>query len=435
MSSPKTSQKDLSSILHAAGPGGKPRRRAWLIAGAVLVTAAAAYAALRRPDPSKGAPAFATTALAKGDVTLTITSTGNLKPTNEVTIGSELSGTVMEVLVEANDRVTKGQPLAILDTTKLSQQTLSSKASLKAAQAKQAQCEATLREADANLERLRELNRLSGGRSPSKLDMDSAEASDSRARADLLSAQANVEQLEAQVKANETDLAKGVIRSPIDGIVLTRSVEPGQTVAASFTAPELFVIAENLSNMKLTISVAEADIGRLAAGQKARFTVDAWPGRTYTANVVRVSYGSSVTNNVVTYETELEVRNDDLSLRPGMTATADVTVARSSGVFRVPATALRFDPASSMPQGGAAQNKTFLQSLMPMPPRMPSGKAPGGEAGPADAQGARIWLLRDGMPVPVPVKVGLSDGRNTEISGENLQEGQPVITRSQAPAS
>jgi HlyD family secretion protein len=244
-----------------------------------------------------------------------------------------------------------------------------------------------------------------------------------------------VGEAEAQVRINENDLSKAIIKSPIDGIVLTRSIEPGQTVAASFTAPELFVIAEKLERMKLKVAIAEADIGRVAKGQKSTFTVDAWPDRSYTAGVSIVSYGSAVTQNVVTYEADLEVSNDDLSLRPGMTATADIRVAESINVFLVPTAALRFVPLAPEASGPGAAKKSFVQSLIPMPTRNRSRPAAtDADLKPADS-GAHIWVLRDGQPVSIAVKLGLTDGRVTEITGEGLADGLLVILRANAPSA
>lgn len=431
------SAPDLAAILQTDGTGKKTMRRTFLLlTGVVLAGAVGGYFWRQHAVARNAGPAFVSEPVRRGDLGLTITATGNLEPTNEVTVGSELSGIVLEVYVDTNDHVTKGQPLAKLDTTKLSQQTLSSRASVASAQARVAQTEATLKETQATLARQKELHRLSGGKVPSRAEMDSAIATAERAQADLEVTQAAVNEARAQLSINETDLGKALIKSPIDGIVLTRNIEPGQTVAASFTAPELFVIAEKLEHMKLIVAVAEADIGRVAKAQQATFTVDAWPNRQYTAKVLKVAYGSAVTDNVVTYETELEVSNDDLSLRPGMTATADIHVARSQGVFLVPTAALRFDPTRTTTPATrpAAESKTFVQSLTFRPPRRNGGRPSGDDAGStkhaASPDGtARIWILRDNQPVPLTVKIGLSDGRHTEISGDGVVEGLPVIVR------
>ena len=435
---PSSSTPDLAALIRSGGPARRSRRLLWLAgAGVLVLLLLGLWLGQRQADRNRPSP-FVTEALHRGDLSLTITATGNLAPTNSITVGSELSGTVLEVYVDANDHVTKGQPLAKLDTTKLLQTAASARATVVSSQAKVAEAEATVREDQATLTRQEELNRLSGGKSPSRSDLETSRATLDRAKATLASTQADLSQAQAQLDVAETDVSKAVIKSPIDGIVLTRSIEPGQTVAASFTAPELFVIAEKLERMKLDVTVAEADIARVARGQIARFTVDAWPDRVYTAGVIRVSYGSTTSNNVVTYATELTVTNDDLTLRPGMTAIADIRVAESKNVFLVSNTALRFDPASALPAPGTAgaPKKSFLQSLMPMPPRM--AKRPEGTAGdkPAATPGtARIWVLRDGMPQPIEVKTGLSDGRHTEISADELTADLPVIVRASLPSS
>lgn len=375
-------------------------------------------------------PKYVTEALHHGAVTLIITATGNLVPTNQVIVGSELSGTTLEVFVDINDRVTKGQALARLDTSKLAQQTESSHAAVTYAQAKAALAQATAIESTTALTRQQEVRRLSGGDIPSKLEIDTAIAAADRARADLLSTQASVAVAKAQVSINENDLAKAIIKSPIDGIVLTRSIEPGQTVAASFTAPQLFIIAEKLERMKLNVTIAEADIGRVTNGQPSTFTVDAWPDRQYSATVQRVAFGSAVTDNVVTYLAELAVNNDDLSLRPGMTATADIRVADSSNVFVVPAAALRFNPSAAADSASTAK-KSFVQSLIPMPTRNKSRPTEPDDG--VGMSGAHIWVLREGVPESIPVKAGLSDGHHTEISGAGLNDGLMVILRVATP--
>ncbi|MGE9270717.1 MAG: efflux RND transporter periplasmic adaptor subunit [Verrucomicrobiales bacterium] len=400
----------------------------WGIPIVIATGSIASFAVWKNHDDARtSGPRFTTTKIEHGDIALTITTTGTLEPTNQVTIGSEVSGTVVEVYVDLNDRVAQGQELAKLDTTNLAQQTEQTRASLRAAKAAVNQENATLKEAEANLERLRELHELSGGRTPSRADMDAAIAAVDRAKADRESAEAEVARNEAQLKSNESDLSKAILRSPVDGVVLTRSIEPGQTVAAQFQAPELFVIAEDLAQMNLVVNVAEADIGRVREGQRATFTVDAWPGRQYTAEVTKVSYGSEVTDNVVTYETELEVPNDDLSLRPGMTATAEIAVARSQGVLLVSNAALRFDPSRINDSNqDPTEKKSLVQSLTPGPPRRPSSKPPKASSS-TNGNQPQLWVERDGHPVPIPIETGITDGRQTEVRGPDLQAGLEVI--------
>lgn len=432
------SPADLAALV--AGGGKRRRLRHTLVYGLLPAAAVAGFFAWQqRHEAKEQEPQYVTEPLKRGDVALTVTATGNLQPTKQVSVGSELSGIVQEVHVDRNHKVKKGQPLARLDTTKLMQTNASTKANRLAALAKVGQTEATLRESEASLARLQELHRLSGGKTPSKAEMDSAIATRNRATADLENAKAGVEAAEAAVRSNESDLAKAVIRSPIDGIVLTRSVEPGQTVAASFTAPVLFLLAEDLETMELQVAVAEADIGRVDKGQRATFSVDAWPDRSFNASVTLVAFGSEVVNNVVTYDAELSVPNPDLTLRPGMTATADIAVAESRNVLVVPNAALRFHPnreetaaADQKPE----QKKSFVQSLMPGPPRRNIGmvRSPKAkeEAGPKKSH---VWVLRDGKPVEIEVKAGLSDGKRTEVSGEGLEENTAVIVRIQIPAA
>jgi len=445
LSSP--SPAELSKLISASQSGSSFRWIVWLVVLAAL--AGAGYFAWSKSNATEVAPfTYTTEPVKRGEIKLTVTATGNLEPTTEVTIGSMLSGNAGEVYVDINDRVKKGQELAKIIIRRLDQDTDNSRAALNASRAKVKQVEATVMESEAALERQQELHKLSGGRTPSKADMVTATAAAARAKADLGSAQASVEQAKASLEANMSDQERAVLRSPIDGVVLKRSLEPGQTVAASFNSPELFVIAENLEHMKLKVAVAEADIGRVAAEQKASFTVDAWPDRSYSAKVTRVSFGSAITDNVVTYETELEVANPDLSLRPGMTATADIHVAESQGVLLVPVAALRFDahavseaPGGGPPGAAGGEKKSFVQSLMPGPPRRSGGGGPRGGA--SDDEGAapkaksgrsQIWILRDGQPVAVPVKLGISDGRLTEVTAEGLAEGTPVIIRASSTA-
>lgn len=429
------SDPDLSTIL-ATEKGASRRGRLYLLIGAVLIIVVGIFV-WRKASASEGNMAtYVTEPVKRGDLRVVVTATGNLEPTNKVTVGSELSGTVKEVHVDTNDKVTKGQPLAQLDTSKLQQQTESSRATATAARARVSQARATVVESKAGLGRLEKLKEASGGKLPSQADMDAAIATAERAKADLASADAEVLQADANVGTNESDLEKLVVRSPIDGIILTRNIEPGQTVAATMTAPELFVVAENLENMKLKVAVAEADIGRVKSGQSAKFTVDAWPNRSFEATVKKVEFGSTVTDNVVTYTTELEVSNDDLSLRPGMTATAEIAVAEAKDALLVPNAALRFNPETAEAAAGGPQAKrSFVQSLIPGPPRRMGG-APGKmEEAPAPKSDgpARVWILRDGKPSPIDVTTGLSDGRVTEISGKDLSDGLQVVTHASAP--
>ena len=417
------SAKDLAAILDR----GKSRPlRKWIIIALILAALGAGTRYyLNRNGKGETGPEYVTKPLEKGEISIEITATGTLTPTNQVIVGSELSGTVAEVFVDTNDTVTKGQELAKLDTIKLVQQTERTRATLLSTKARVSQAEATVRETEASHNRQLELHKLSNGQTPSQADMDSSLATVERARADLESANASVAEADANVKAIERDLEKAIIRSPVNGTILLRKLEVGQTVAASFTAPELFTIAEDLRKMELVVAVAESDIGRVAKGQAVEFEVSAWPKRIYNATVKKVFFGSTLTNNVVTYSAELEVDNDDLSLRPGMTATADIFIERKEDILIVPNSALRFDPEAAAKLGQEEEgDRTIVQQLS-------GGRrwGRGGSTVPAGPEKRRssIWTLSNGTPVEIQVGTGLTDGTHTEISGEGLTEGLDII--------
>ncbi|MGE0875088.1 MAG: efflux RND transporter periplasmic adaptor subunit [Burkholderiales bacterium] len=358
----------------------------------------------------------------RGDLTVTVSATGNLQPTNQVDVGSELSGTLQEVLVDDNDRVTKGQVLARLDLARLQDTVDKSRAALAAARAQLQQAEATEAEARANLARQRHVHGLSGGKVPSQAEMQSAEAAVARAAASAASARAAIAQAAATLKSDQTNVTKASIRSPINGVVLARKVDPGQTVAATLQAPTLFTIAEDLAQMKLEVDVDEADVGSVREGQSASFTVDAHPNRQYPSRVVRVGLGAQTKENVVSYLTVLAVENKDLSLRPGMTGSAEIVTTQREGVLLVPNAALRFVPPA--PEAAAKSGGSVLASLLPRRPR-PVAPTPSRAA---KGSTQRVWVLREGKPAALAVTVGVSDGRLTEISGGELREGMAVIT-------
>ena len=406
--------QEISQLLES-----KPTRSRGLRIAALIGCLSLAAALLARPQ-SPGDRDYETVTVERRDLVATISATGKLQPTDQVDVGSEISGIVAKVLVETNDRVTRGQVLAVIDTTKLEQQTERSRAALLSAEATLAQSRATQAEVEADLARFEEVHRLSEGRVPSKSEFDSARAAKQRADAAVQVAEAGVAESKASVLANEIDLQKSVIRSPIDGIVLDRRVEPGQTVAASFQAPVLFTIGQDLSRMDLTVYVSEADVGRVAAGQTASFTVDAWPESEFEAVVRKVSFGSLTIENVVSYEAELEVANEDLKLRPGMTATASIQVAERQDVLVVSNAALRFRPPT-------AKKSSQGFSLVPRPPDL--SRETTSEDGPA------VHVLRDDQLVRVAVEVGLSNGRWTEVAASDLHAGDPVVVQMLEEAS
>ncbi|MBK6471655.1 MAG: efflux RND transporter periplasmic adaptor subunit [Betaproteobacteria bacterium] len=413
------------------GPTAAPRawwRRPslWIGLTVLAVAGAGAWYWLAQRQ-AHAAPQYQTQLVARGALTVTVTANGTLQPTTQVAIGSELSGTVAQVSVDVNDRVKKGQVLVALDDTRLRDQVNGSRAALAAAEGARAQARATATEARDNLARLRDVYQRSGGQVPSASEMAAAEAAAARGEANVASATANVAQAQATLSSNVTNLGKATIRSPIDGVVLSRAVEPGNAVAASLQAVTLFTLAEDLTKMKLQVYVDEADVGQVRAGQAATFTVSAYPTRRYPATIVRVGYGSTTKDNVVTYLAELSVNNDDLTLRPGMTATATITTVERSDALLVPNAALRYSPATAAAAAAASAPSTgIVSSIMP---RMPRGTGGGGRRGGGTdtAQVRQVWVLEGGQPQAVPVKPGVSDGRNTEVTSEKLQPGMAVI--------
>jgi len=434
------SNENLQEIV--ARGASRPRRK-WAIISLILVLIASGvsyYYSRAQAGPAK--PEYVTATATLGRISLIVTAAGNLTPTNQIIVGSELSGTAKEVLVDTNDSVKKNQPLARLDTSKLDQQTERSRAALLAAKARVNLAEATLAESKAALARQEELLDLSGGKTPSRATMETSRAALARAQADLENTQAAVAGAQAEVRSFESDLERTIIRSPVDGVVLSRSIEVGQTVAASFTAPTLFTIAEDLKKMELLVSVSEADIGRVEIGQTATFSVDAWPNRSYTATVKKVAFGSAsgstnlpaVTTGIVNYSTELDVANDDLSLRPGMTATVDIAIVDRKDILVVPNTALRFDPVAALAIGKPDDTKrTLVQSLSPGGGRRWGG-APVPKAGSTSNEPC-VWILKDGEPSKVPVTIGITDGRVTEITGTTLAPETKVIVSITPPPS
>jgi HlyD family secretion protein len=368
-------------------------------------------------------PRYTTEPVTRGNLVVKVTANGTLQPTNKVDIGSELSGTVARVFVDVNDSVRKGQVLAELDTSKLQDQVARSQAALQVAQANVRTAQATVQEATGNLQRLQEVARLSGGKVPSQAELASAEAALARAQSAVASAHAGVADARAAASADQTNLRKASVRSPMDGIVLSRSVEPGNAVAASLQAVTLFTLAEDLTRMKLAVNVDEADVGLVRERQRASFTVSAYPSRDYPATITRVSYGSTTKENVVTYVAELQVDNKDLSLRPGMSATASILALERNDVLLVPNAALRFLPETAS-QAAADGGSSIVSKLMPRP-RPGTGQR---KARTTTAAARQVWVLENGSPMAVAVVPGASDGRLTEVSSTGLEPGMAVIT-------
>lgn len=397
----------------------KHHRLKWLgwIGAAVLVGALGIW--WMQGAEERAQVTYLTETISRGDLTVRVSATGTIEPTNKVEISSELSGTIAEVLVDYNDTVEAGQVLARLDTVQLDAQLSVQIASHAAAKAQLASARASLLEAEADFEIVRQLDQRGV---TSHTNLTASEAALGRARASVASAQANVDLAQAQVESQQAILSKATIVSPINGVVLDRSVDAGQIVAASLSAPELFSIAEDLTQMELQVDVAEADIGRIKVGDKASFTVDAYDDMLFPAQISMVRYASESTDGLVTYKAILTVENNDLLLRPGMTATADVTVAQYDDVLLVPNAALRFAPpqvieeeASDGDSGGGG----LLGLVLPSRNRGDTSRA---------VSDSTVWVRRDGATIEIPVETGDSDGLQTIVVGGDLASGDQVIT-------
>ena len=417
----------------------QPAWRRYIKWGVVAVVLIALVLLLARCFGGSGNPDYATAPVERGNLVTTVAATGKLAPTNQVTVGSQLSGLVVKVLVDVNDRVTSGQALAEIDPEQIEDQIRQSQAQLAANQAQVGQARATLAEAQAQLARFQEVSRLSGGRVPAETEMQTAQANVQRGQAALKVAQANVLASQASLSQNQTQRARAIIRSPVAGVVLARQVDPGQTVAASFNTPTLFVIAEDLSKMKLEVAIDEADVGSVKDGQRATFTVDAFPGHTFPASITRVDIGSNLSatsassssttstgttaNQVVSYAADLSVDNAKLDLRPGMTATADIVTSDKKNVLLVPNAALRFTPQAAT-SGNQSGGITSALTVRP-------GRRGGGERSVTMGRGAaQTVYVKDevGKPKPIQITTGDTDGFKTEVLSGDLKPGMEVIT-------
>jgi HlyD family secretion protein len=413
---PEDAKAELESVLGMGRSAPRLRRfRTVIILGLVAGAALLAYAMLGGGGSANGVR-YVTEPVTRDDLTVTVTATGTVQPTNDVEISSELSGIVRTVLVDYNSAVTEGQVLAELDTQKLKSAVDSSSARLQAANANVSEAQASVAETRLDFDRKAKLAKTHAG---SILDLEVAEAKLKRALAAEESAKAEVAAASADLAQAETDLKKAQIRSPITGVVLSRNVEPGQTVASSLQAPILFTIAEDLKKMEVQVDVDEADVGNVNEGQKALFTVDAYPGRHFDAEIRELRYGSEVVQGVVTYKAVLTTDNSELLLRPGMTATAEIVVAEVNDALTVPNAALRFSPPSSEEQ----DQRSFLQKLMPGPPRLRKPSGAGQPSGPERT----VWTVKDGVPDARPVTIGATDGKRTEIVTGDLSVDEAVI--------
>ena len=423
-----TAVKTASADIHATlGLDGRTSRRRWIWWGLATITVAALVVVVLRSRNRTVPIDYETQSVKLGALTVSVTATGELASLTQVKVGTEISGVVEQVNVDYNSPVEVGQVLARVNTDKLQAQAQETRGALAAAKSRVLQAEATVLETRSELARLKQVRELSKGRVPSQHEWDAQEAAVKRAEADQANAAAQVMQSEASVTAIETDLKKALIRSPIKGIVLDRQVDQGQTVAATFQTPTLFTLAEDLTRMKLSIDVDEADVGTVRAGQDATFRVAAYPDRSFASRVMEVRSTPKTSNNVVTYETILSVDNAERLLRPGMTATAEITVQTLADAVLVPNAALRFVlpqqalPQTQAPQGGGGGG--ILGSILPRPPfntrRLPETTSGDGSK--------HVWVLIDGQPRSVAITTGSTDGKLTAVTGGDMKPGDEVI--------
>lgn len=417
----------------------QPRFRArwyWLIAVVLIIVVGIWRGVVGREPPLE----YVSAPVERGSLSARVTATGTLSALVTVQVGSQVSGRIQELYADFNSKVTKGQLIATIDPRLFDAEVQQARANLAAAEADLTRARVQAKDAQRQAVRAQELTQKG---LLSKGEGDTAVANAEAAQAGVVSAQAGVTQARAALTRSETNLAYTRIVSPTDGVVISRSVDVGQTVAASLQAPILFTIAQDLRQMQVNTSVSESDVGRLRAGMPTSFTVDAYPGERFQGKVRQVRDVATTVQNVVTYDAVIDVENPELKLKPGMTANVTFTYARADDVLCVPNAALRFrppgvdDPARRADGRGAAPEGLRSQGVAPVASGA-DGDAGQGQRGEGRRNHRRgtespkvprtLWVLRDGEPVAVSVTTGISDGSFTEITGGALQAGEAVIT-------
>jgi len=406
---------------------------------AVLGGGIGGYVLWKKQSAAARQPSWVTEKVTLGDLRETVTATGTLNPLDAVEVGAEVSGRVLQVHVDVNDRVKAGQTLVEIDPSSFEARTEESQAQLRSARASLKNAQTTVKEATLKAERTRNLHQRGLA---SDQDLEAAEAALERAKSGVGSSSAQVTVAQAGLKSAKTNLDKSKILSPIDGIVLARSVEPGQTVTAGFQTPVLFTLARDLTRLELRVDVDEADVGRVKPGQKATFVVDAYPKREFSSEVLRLGNLPKTGTSVVTYEALLSVNNDELLLRPGMTATATIITSEKKQVLSVPNVALRFKPPARSGSTGASRG-----GGLPIPgmgrgpfgggrrsggsggprPNASGAPAPAGSAGAPDEAKDAVFVARNGRLERIRVKVGATNGVRTEVESPDLTPGMEVV--------
>ncbi len=416
--SPSPASRDIEAIL-GVGRKAPSRLFRWrnLFWAAVAVAAIVGSYGVWSLSSTRAAVTYATEPATRGNLIVIVTATGSAQPITQVNVSSELSGTIRKVNVDYNSPVKAGQPIAELDTDKLKAVVENVRAKVDAAKAKVIDAAATIEEKRADYERKKA---LAAKEIASARDLDLAKAAYDRAVAGHASALAEVRVVEADLRLNEINLTKACICSPIDGVVLKRSVDPGQIVASSLQAPVLFVIAEDLRRMELQVDIDEADVGKVKVGQKATFSVDAYPERKFPAEIRDIRFGSETVQGVVTYKAVLTYRQ--FRLGDPARHDGDRRDHRATSERCAVGAECRAEVLACVRSGSTAERRGFLQRLFPMfPSRRPPSKLED------TGRSQKVWVLRDGQPVAIPVVVGATDGRRTEVLKGEILPAQPII--------
>ena len=408
----------------------KSNKLRWIIIAVVATLLVFAAWFFFKSDNAGDQQIFKTDPVTRTSLAVMVTATGTVEPKDEVEVSSELSGIMADVYVDYNDEIKKGQALAKLDTTTLEATVFERSSSLKSAKANVVQAEADVEQAELDYKHYKTVYDLSGGKHPSQQTMDNARIAVTKAKASLQVAKANVDMSQADLDTAKTDLVKATLVSPIDGIVLSKDVEPGQTIASNYSAPTLFLLARDLKSMELHVDIDEADIAQIKRGQKATFTVDAWGGRQFDAEISQIRLASTeedTSSTVVSYETILNVNNKDLALLPGMTAVTDIKVKSADDVLTISSAALRYTPARPDENKEAESKSSGGMLFLPGPRRSDRKKGMGDFSGSVENKEFTIWILRNNQPQPVKIKTGMTDGLRSEIAEGDIREGDEII--------
>jgi HlyD family secretion protein len=396
----------------------------FLLVIASLVVAGAGYGFWRWGNGPKESP-YVTVPVKRGDVTQVVSSTGTLQAVVTVQVGSQVSGTIEKLFADFNTKVKSGQVVAQLNQDKFKAAADQARANLLAAQSNLAKTRVSLADTHRTLERSRELRKRD---IMAQSEFDAAQTAYDAAVAQLEVNKAQAAQAQAALNQASVDLNNTVIRSPVDGIVISRNVDVGQTVAASLQAPTLFTIANDLAKMEVHTNVDEADVGNVSEGQEVTFTVDAFPARRFTGRVHQVRNAPTVVQNVVTYDAVVRIDNKELLLKPGMTANVQFLVNRKEGVLTIPNMALRFKPPDQKDEAQELLRRDQRRAAPTVGARRTS-RVGGGGSGSARRGGRRVtlYVLSAGEATPVEIQVGITDGSKTEVREGELKENDLVI--------